>query len=265
MDLVNLISTYKELGIADVIDHERFNLISIDHHSTKIEGSTLTEYETQVLIDEGITPHGKPINDTFMVTDHHAALLFTLENAKEKRSLTVMLLQSINSIVLRNTGQTFDTILGKIDARTGAFRRGNVSAGVSYFPNYDKIEPLTKDLIKQLDGAMQKKPSIQEQIRLSFDAHFNLVSIHPWYDGNGRTSRLLMNYIQAYYGLPLAIVKNENKAAYIEALVETRKQENIQVFRDFMAEEYRQMLEEEIAKFREMQKPEKGRGFSFLF
>jgi Fic family protein len=73
MDLVKLIDRYKELGIAEVIDHEKFNLISIVHHSTKIEGSTLTEIETQVLLDEGLTPKGKPMNDTLMVTDHFAA------------------------------------------------------------------------------------------------------------------------------------------------------------------------------------------------
>ena len=52
MDLPALINRYKNLGIDDVIDHEKFNLISIAHHSTKIEGSMLTEVETQVLITE---------------------------------------------------------------------------------------------------------------------------------------------------------------------------------------------------------------------
>lgn len=265
MDLISLIETYRRLGIDEVMDHRKFNLISIDHHSTKIEGSTLTEYETQVLIVEGITPHGKPIGDTFMVTDHHAALLFTLENATSKNSLTVFLLQAINALVLRNTGKTYNTVLGVVDARTGAFRNGNVSAGESYFPNYDKVANMTKQLVKKIDGTMREKPHLDIQIDLSFDAHFNLVSIHPWFDGNGRTSRLLMNYIQAYYDLPLAIVRSENKAEYIEALVETRKQENIQIFRDFMRKEYSQMLQLEIEKFQEMKRPEKGSGFSLLF
>ena len=104
-----------------------------------------------------------------------------------------------------------------------------------------------------------------EQLDLSFDAHFNLVSIHPYYDGNGRTSRLLMNFIQAYYGLPLAIVQSENKAAYIQALVDTSEQENIQIFRDFMYDEYTSLLGEEIRKFTEMKNASKGGGFTFLF
>ncbi|EHQ24800.1 Fic family protein [Mucilaginibacter paludis] len=265
MELVNLIKKYNDLQISEVIDHDRFNLIAIDHHSTRIEGSTLTEVETQVLINEGRTPNGKPLEESLMVTDHHAALLFTIENAKAKRTLSIALLQEINALVMRNTGKVYNTMLGTVDSRTGAFRKGNVTAGVSYFPNFDKVERLTTDLIKKLNEAINSPLSIAEQLNLSFDAHFSLVSIHPYYDGNGRTSRLLMNYIQAYYDLPLAIVRSENKAAYIQALIDTRQKENIEIFREFMAGEYAFLLTQEIEKFEEMKKPSKGRGFTFLF
>jgi Fic family protein len=265
MDLINLLAKYETLGIAGVNDHERFNLIAIDHHSTRIEGSTLTEIETQVLINEGRTPNGKPLQESLMVTDHHSALIYTIENARAKKGLTVSTLQTINAMVMRNTGKTYHTMLGNVDAATGAFRKGNVTAGISYFPNFDKVEILTKGLIKQLVESMNKKLSIIAQLDLSFDAHFNLVSIHPFYDGNGRTSRLLMNYIQAYYNLPLAIVQSENKAAYIQALVDTREQQNIQIFRHFMSAEYAALLNQEIRKFEEMKNPAKGKGFTFLF
>jgi Fic family protein len=265
MELVSLIERYNELGIAQVIDHDKFNLIAIDHHSTRIEGSTLTEVETQVLITEGKTPNGKPLTDSLMVTDHHSALLFAIANAEAKKALTVSLLRDINALVMKNTGQVYHTMLGAVDSSAGAFRKGNVTAGASYFPNFDKVERLTTDLVKQLNDYMDTPLDAASQLNLSFDAHFNLVSIHPYYDGNGRTSRLLMNYIQAYYNLPLAIVQSENKAAYIQALIDTREQENIQIFRDFMAEEYAALLNAEIRKFEEMQKPSKGRGFTFLF
>lgn len=265
MELVNLIKKYNDLRITEVIDHDRFNLIAIDHHSTRIEGSTLTEVETQVLINEGRTPNGKPLEDSLMVTDHHAALLFTVENAKAKRALSISFLQEINALVMKNTGKVYNTMLGTVDSRTGAFRKGNVTAGVSYFPNFDKVERLTKELIKKLNEAISSPLSIAEQLNLSFDAHFNLVSIHPYYDGNGRTSRLLMNYIQAFYNLPLAIVQSEHKAAYIQALIDTREQENIRIFREFMAAEYAFLLTQEIEKFEEMKKPSKGQGFTFLF
>jgi hypothetical protein len=62
MNLPAIINWYKSPGIDDVIDHKKFNLISIVHHSTKIEGSTLTEGEAQVLINEGLTPKVKFFN-----------------------------------------------------------------------------------------------------------------------------------------------------------------------------------------------------------
>ncbi|MFC0516692.1 Fic family protein [Mucilaginibacter angelicae] len=246
-------------------DHDRFNLISIDHHSTRIEGSTLTEVEAQVLINEGRTPNGKPLEESLMVTDHHAALLFTIERAKAKKALSASLLQEINALIMKNTGKVYNTMLGTVDSRTGAFRKGNVTAGISYFPNFDKVEHLTNELVKKLNEAISSPLAVADQLNLSFDAHFNLVSIHPYYDGNGRTSRLLMNYIQAYYNLPLAIVRSENKAAYIQALIDTRQQENIEIFREFMINEYRDLLQKEIEKFEEMKKPSKGHGFTFLF
>ncbi|QJD98523.1 Fic family protein (plasmid) [Mucilaginibacter robiniae] len=265
MDIVKLIERYKALGIADILDHEKFNLISIVHHSTAIEGSTLTEVEAQVLIEEGLTPKGKPMNDSLMVTDHYAALLYTMEQANKKRAVSVPLIQEINSLVIRSTGKIYNTVFGTIDSRTGAFRKGNVSAGSTYFPNYDKVEPLTKAMVAKINELMQKPLKEEEKINLAFDAHYNLVSIHPFYDGNGRTSRLLMNYIQAFYKLPLAIVYNESKADYIQALIDTREKDDIKIFREFMRNEYGNMLKEEIKKLEELEKPKRNRGFTLLF
>lgn len=73
---------------------------------------------------------------------------------------------------------------------------------------------------------------------MSFDAHNRLVQIHPWVDGNGRMSRLLMNHIQFEFGLVPTIVKKEDKADYIQALVNSREQKSMKPFREFMMEEH---------------------------
>lgn len=167
MDIIELIEKYRSLGIADIIDHERFNLISIVHHSTSIEGSTLTEVETQVLLSEGLTPKGKPMYDSLMVTDHYEALKFTLKEAQLKRPITTALIQEINALVNRSTGVVYTTVFGTIDARTGAFRKGNVSAGSTYFPNYDKVESLTNDLVTRVNETMRSDIDMNEQLNLS--------------------------------------------------------------------------------------------------
>jgi hypothetical protein len=82
MDL-KLIEKYKALGIADVIDHEKFNNISVVHHSTVIEGSTLTEVEAQVLINAGLTPKGKPLNHSLR---EWSIILFLVQLMQQKEN-----------------------------------------------------------------------------------------------------------------------------------------------------------------------------------
>ena len=91
-----------------------------------------------------------------------------------------------------------------------------------------------------------------EAMELSFAAHFDLASIHPFYDGNGRTSRLLMNYIQAYYGLPLATVYKEDRAEYFQALTLTREKEDTKIFQEFMKSQYQKLLSTETKAFQKM-------------
>ena len=263
MDL-NLIERYRALGIDEIIDHEKFNHIAIVHHSTKIEGSTLTEIETQILLDEGLTPKGKPVSDTFMVRDHHQALQFVVQEAHQKTPVTADFINKINALVLKNTGQIYNTPLGTIDATKGEFRKGNVSAGSSYFPNFDKVIPMVNKLVDNISEEMKKPGDIIKQINLSFDSHFYLVSIHPWYDGNGRTSRLFMNYIQTWYKLPLAIVFSEDKAEYIKALRDTRQNDDINIFRKFMGDQYEKHLKTEIKKFEQIQSSNRKPGMKLL-
>ncbi|MGN6418229.1 MAG: Fic family protein [Pseudobacter sp.] len=257
----------------DVIDYDKFNQFSIVHHSSGIEGSTLTENETRLLLEEGITPKGKPLEHSLMVKDHYDALLFVLDAARKKTPLTVNFIQSINARVMKHTGGLYNTIFGEIDATKGMFRKGNVSAGGSYFVNYDKVERYTSELVDKINKELISAITIEEQLHLSFIAHFDLISIHPFYDGNGRASRLLMNYIQCYYGLPLAIVYQEDKVDYYDALQAARKQEDISIFTGFMTEQYKKFLLNEMQQFRRDigTEPSKknnridGKGFSFFF
>ena len=104
-----------------------------------------------------------------------------------------------------------------------------------------------------------------DEINICFDAHFYLVTIHPFNDGNGCTSRLLKNYLQSYFGLSMGIAFKEDKVAYFEALQETLKQEDITVFKKFMYAQYEKYLLPEIEKFEAMKKDHgKSGGYSFV-
>ena len=71
---------------------------------------------------------------------------------------------------------------------------------------------------------------------MSFDAHYNLVTIHPWADGNGRMARLMMNWLQFEYGLVPSRIFSGDKEEYIKALVSTRESGDLSIFRRFMSD-----------------------------
>lgn len=215
----------------------------ITYHSTAIEGSLLSADETRLLLDADIVPKGKPISHVMMVKDHNNALNYILETAALRKPITVELIRFINALVMKNTGSIYNTPLGKVDASNGEFRKGNVSAGGSYFPGYDKVERLTKELVDSIHYKMRAiSPSnVKKQLDLSFTAHYELVLIHPFYDGNGRTGRLLMNYIQSYFGLPLSIVFIEDKEEYYTVLRKSYRENNIHWIKAFMHKEYNKL------------------------
>lgn len=264
-DLLGLLATYRELHLENMVDYAKFNHFAITHHSTNIEGSTLTEIETRLLLDEQLTPKGKPLAHSLMVQDHYEALLFVLAKAKEKQPLSPAFIGEINSSVLKKTGAVYRTVFGDIDSSKGEFRKSNVSAGNRFFVHFEKVENLTAQLCEKLNERIADVSTIEEQLNLSFDAHFDLVTIHPFYDGNGRTSRLLMNYLQALFDLPLAIVYTEDKAAYFEALEATREREDLHIFREFMASQYQKFLSGEIDLYRKMENNSGKKGYSFIF
>jgi len=260
-----LLEKFQSLNLSANIDFDKFNNYAITHHSTTIEGSTLTEIETRLLLDEGITPAGKPLLHSLMVQDHYKALLFVMEQAKLKTALSLGFIQNINALVIKQTGSLYQTVFGELDATKGVFRKGNVSAGNTYFVGFDKVEGLVKKLCFAVSEKLAGETNITEQLNIAFDTHFDLVTIYPFYDGNGRTSRLLMNYLQLYFGLPMSIVFKEDKATYFEAFQQTRLKENIDLFRDFMYGQYRKYLLAEIEKFENISNEKKGGGYSFVF
>jgi Fic family protein len=265
-EAIKLINRYKSLELSNVVDYTKFNLYAITHHSTIIEGSTLTEIETRLLLDEGLTPKGKPLTHSLMTKNHFEALQFVIEQASKKVKVNEILIKNINAHVLKNTGAVYNTLLGTVDSSKGEYRLGNVRAGNQYFVNYAKVSQLTKELCKTIQDKLQSDLTIEEQIHLSFDAHFNLVSIHPFYDGNGRTSRILMNFIQSYFNLPLAIVQKEDKSDYFEALEETRKEETLTPFRHFMTQQYSKYLKTEIDNYTtSTNKSSNKGGFTLMF
>ena len=249
--LTTLIERYKQLGIDSQIDYEKFYLYSIITHSTAIEGSTVTEIENQLLFDEGITAKGKPLAEQMMNLDLKRAYEESIRLAKNHTDITVDLLKALSRLVMQNTGSIYNTALGDFSSANGDLRLVNVTAGVggrSYL-SFQKVPAKLQEFCDWLNVQRKRPMSLPERYDLSFEAHYRLVTIHPWADGNGRMARLVMNHIQFEFGLIPAKVLKEDKGDYINALISTRETDDTSVFLDFMTDEMIKTLSLDIDAF----------------
>ena len=232
------LKTYLASGVEDQVDYQKFYLYYIVTHSTAIEGSTVTEIENQLLFDEGIAAKGRSLTEQMMNVELKDAYLHAFKIASENPTYTPQILQQLSALVMRRTGSEYSTIAGQFDSSKGEFRLCNVCAGIggrSYLA-YNKVPRAVEDFCKWLNDEIANidNADIAACYRLSFEAHFRLVTIHPWVDGNGRATRLVMNMIQRQLGLIPSIVRKEDKGEYIQSLVDSRENEDSTIAQDFM-------------------------------
>ena len=172
--------------------------------SNKIEGNTLTRRETELAIDEQITSGSKPIKDYMEAINHAKAFEFILEAGKNKTKIDEDFVLQIHKIILT----------GIDDTNAGFYRsvRVRISGSKTILPNPLKVPDLMKDFG---DWLVQKTDDI---LIKALEAHYRLVTIHPFVDGNGRTARLLMNAILLENGYAPIIVRSIDRHRYLSSL-----------------------------------------------
>lgn len=253
--LEELVGRYRELGIDRQLDYDKFYLYSIITHSTAIEGSTITELENQIMFDNGIALKGKSLVEQNMNLDLKAAYERVLIYAHSHTDITVDRLKELSALTMRNTGSEYHTVLGDFSSANGDLRLLNVTAGVGVrsYMAFNKVPQKLKEFCESLNASrrMASSMSVRQLYDMSFDAHYNLVTIHPWADGNGRMARLLMNWLQFEYGLIPSRIFSDDKEEYIKALVATREEGDLSIFRRFMTETMITHLSHEIAAYEE--------------
>ena len=262
-EIEQLYQKFQKLGINEAVDYDKYYLYSLITNSTDIEGSTLTELDTQLLFDEGVTAKGKPLVHHLMNEDLKQAYELAETESSSLVQITPALLQRLNATLMRTTGSVHSVMGGSFDSSKGDFRLCGVTTGVGghSYMNYLKVPAKVDELCAILQAKQKTVGTLREQYELSFNAHLNLVTIHPWVDGNGRMVRLLMNYIQFCYHLFPTKIFKEDREEYILSLRQCQDEETNQVFLDFMARQLKKSLSLEIERFNASQK----RGFSVMF
>src|SRR5579859_8126616 len=179
--------------------------IELTYTSNAIEGNTLTRQETALVVEKGLTVEGKSIQEHLEAINHAKAYEFIETLIKNKRvDITEKTILEIHSIILQNIDST----------NAGRYRTVPVRiAGSSVImPNALKVPDLMQEFIEWVQNVEK------ESVQTASEAHFKLVSIHPFTDGNGRTARLLMNLMLMQAGFPPAIIRKEERKAYINSI-----------------------------------------------
>jgi Fic family protein len=227
---------FTDLLLPQDLDYEKFAIYSIIAHSTAIEGSTLTEQETEILFENGLTAKSKLLEHHLMNIDLKNAYMFAIELAQEKPLFSASFLKKINTLVMKST----------VDSGKGDFRLCGVADGVDgeSYMNYLKITEKIDELCEDLNKKLNIKPqNIKELHEIAFNAHLDLATIHPWTNGNGRTARLLMNFLQFHFKIVPTKIVLEDKAEYIASLKKSQDTNNNLHFLSFMALEHLKTLE----------------------
>jgi Fic family protein len=191
---------------------EKFQ-IEMTYNSNAIEGNSLTLKETFWVISEGITVKNKPLKDHLEAKDHHEALEFLYELVQPQNQLTVSekLTRDLHHLVMKKTDENW----------AGRYRQSNVFiTGTDHTPPDASAVPFAMARLINWFGISRQK---LHPIELAAKLHYQLVFIHPFLDGNGRTARLLMNVILMRKGYPLAIILKNDRKKYYQVLQQADK------------------------------------------
>ncbi len=196
-----------------------------NYHSNHLEGNSLTYGETKALILFGITAQGKPLKDHFEMTGHDEAVKWVEEVLHNERPLTETFIRELHTLLLKEPYQidaiTPDGVPTKKWVKVGEYKSTpnhvKTSTGEIFrFSTPEETPAKMNDLIDWYRAEMDK-PEI-DPILLATEFHYRFIRIHPFDDGNGRTVRILMNFILMQYGYPPTIIKAEDKINYFSAL-----------------------------------------------
>lgn len=178
--------------------------IELTYTSNAIEGNTLSRQETALVVEKGQTVAGKTLREHQEAVNHAAAWELIKQIAAEKNQITEGKILDIHRLILNNIDEQNAGRYRDVPVR--------IAGSTVIMPNALKVPELMEKLIKDLRTAKD------HPVKIAAAVHYQLVTIHPFTDGNGRTTRLLMNLILLKAGYPAAIIRKEDRLKYLNSL-----------------------------------------------
>lgn len=204
-DLRNQIAALRPLSGETVLSLKEYYKIGLTWSSNAMEGNTLTESETKVVLEDGLTIGGKPLRDHLEAQGHADAFdyMVGLVNKKDISEEDILMLHRLFYIKIDETN-------------AGVYRKSQVFISGSRYPlpAPDTVPQLMKEMIQKIAFYRHN----DHPVIAAAKAHLDFVFIHPFIDGNGRVARLLMNLILLQQGYNIALISPLLRVEYIESI-----------------------------------------------
>ena len=207
------LDSFRPLPVSIVAELKKLYDVRFTYNSNAIEGNTLTQSETALILESGITIGGKTLREHLEVIGHKDAIDYIEALAQQEIAISEWEIKQIHNLVMRAI----------TPEEAGRYRQLDVkAAGTEYiYPPHYLLPDLMQQFVEWLNSESTKS---LHPLEYAVEAHFRFVTIHPFRDGNGRTGRLLMNLLLLRSGYPIVVISNQIRQAYIEAIAEAQKQ-----------------------------------------
>ncbi|QIP13746.1 filamentation induced by cAMP protein fic [Spirosoma aureum] len=245
--LPQLLDGYRK-AVTDGNTNRMNELVRLTYYSTVIEGSSLTFAQTRNLIRNGQPILDKPLTDQGRIIDHHQALEQILSMASQREPLNRNALQEVAATLMAQSGGLIYSLLSSFDTRQGDLRIDSAMVGRRIVVAAHKLPAAIDELLKGINTRIHQLHTPRQVYDLSFETHFQLLTLHPFGAGNGPMARLLMNYVQHYHQLPLSQVYVGSRAAYLSSLESSWSQKTTVPIVDFMHSQLLRLLAEGLAR-----------------
>ncbi|OYR88907.1 cell filamentation protein Fic [Lactobacillus taiwanensis] len=243
MDTNKLTELRKEIDKYRPLDSDQIRALNkdirVEHiwSSNAIEGSKIDKFETEAIIDKGITIHGESIGDVLSTIDLNEAYDYMLDLASHKQPLSQTTIRDLNRLALAKTHPEWG----------GEYRALEVHPAKTDFNPY--TEPF--DIRPEMDNLIEWSRKAQKEmhpVKYAADLHYKFVTIHPFRDGNGRTARLLMSLALTENGYPVVNIMpdKESREEYMETLLDSQKRRDPTAFEDLVGKYTEKTLKKRI-------------------
>lgn len=243
MDTNKLTELRKEIDKYRPLDSDQIRALNkdirVEHiwSSNAIEGSKIDKFETEAIINKGITIHGESIGDVLSTIDLNEAYDYMLDLASHKQPLSQTTIRDLNRLALAKTHPEWG----------GEYRALEVHPAKTDFNPY--TEPF--DIRPEMDNLIEWSRKAQKEmhpVKYAADLHYKFVTIHPFRDGNGRTARLLMSLALTENGYPVVNIMpdKESREEYMETLLDSQKRHDPTAFEDLVGKYTERTLKKRI-------------------